>query len=162
MLSILLKVSEDGVANEHSSTVAVVVAFVLSAILFAIIIYVINKFFFLKEAKKVGGIRGYCPFLIDFIMKNYPLAKVVAESSVGMTISAADVYQFVKMNFYLDFNPMNMDVAIKGEIVPDQEKWPSVPPKEFNWLMTKKGDAYADELMVISAIRKDMVFKPEK
>ncbi len=162
MLSILLNVSDEGMAVVHSRTAVVVMVFLSSAVLFGFVVYIANKFFKIKEAKKVGGIRGYCPFLIDFIMKNYPLAKVVAESSVGMTISAADVYQFVKMNFYLDFDPMNMDVAIKGEIVPDQEKWPSVPPKEFNWLMTKKGDAYADELMVISAIRKDMVFKPEK
>ena len=161
MLSILLNVSDEGETVVHSSTTMVVVAFLSSAILFGILVYVVNRFFNIKEAQKIGGIRGYCPSLIAFIMKSYPLARVVSETPVGIKISAADVYQFVKMNFYLDFNPKNMDVAIKGEIVPDQEKWPSVPTKELNWLMTKNGDAYADELMIINAIRKDMVFKPE-
>ena len=154
---ILLNVSDEA----HGDTTVVVVAFVSTVVLLSIFVYIANKFFNIKEAKKIGGIRRFCPNLIDFIMKNYPLAKVVDESSVDMTISAVDVYQFVKMFFYLEFNTKNMDVEIKGKIIPDNEKWPSVPPQEFSWLITKGGDEYADEWMVIKSIQKDMVFKPE-
>ena len=156
MLSILLNVSEE---NAHSSTTVVVIAFVLSAVLFAFLIYIMDKLNTIKEAEKQGGIREYCPRLLDFLMKHYPLAKIVSETPVDIAITAADVYQFVTMKFYLDFNPKNLDVEIKGELIPDKTKWPAVPSKMFVWVLTKNQDAQADESLIINAIKNDMVFQ---
>ena len=72
MLSILLNVNDEGVTVVHSSTTMVVVAFLSSAILFGILVYVVNRFFNIKEAQKIGGIRGYCPSLIAYNEKLSP------------------------------------------------------------------------------------------
>lgn len=160
MLSILLNVSEEGTVV-HSSPIAIVVAFVVSAAVFAVILYYMEKFSTEKEVAKKGGIREYCPNLVDFIMKHYPLARIVSETPSEISIIAADVYQFIKMTFDLDLNTQNMDVEIKGKIIPDQEKWPDSPSKEFVWILTNNANRDSDELTIINAIKKDMVLKPE-
>ena len=154
MLGILLNVNEEAIV--HSNPTAVVVAFVLSAAVFGVILYFLHKNSNNRLIEKKGGIRGCCPNLVDFLIKHYPLARIVSESPIDIFITAADVYRFVKMHFYLDFNK-NFDIEIKGELVPDPDKMPDSKPKKFVWVISNNDNAFSDELMVINEIKKDMV-----
>ena len=158
MLGILLNVSEEAIV--HSSPTAIAVAFVLSAAVFGVILYFLHKNSNNRLIEKKGGIRGCCPNLVDFLMKHYPLARIISESPIDIFITAADISKPVKMGFYLEFNN-DFDIEIKGEIIPDREKMPDSKPKKFVWVISNNDNAFSDELMVINEIKKDMVLTPE-
>ena len=154
MLGILLDVNEEAIV--YSNPTAVVVTFVLSAAVFGVILYFLHKNSTNRMIVKKGGIRGCCPNLVDFLMKHYPLARIISESPIDIFITAADISKSVKMGFYLEFNN-DFDIEIKGELVPDPDKMPDSKPKKFVWVISNNDNAFSDELMVINEIKKDMV-----
>ena len=139
--------------------------FIAMFLLFGGIFFAIILFLFgyeIKQTLKNGGIKFYHPNIIKFLMRTYPNTMVTLDSSLYMTIKSDDITNDVTMSFSLKLHPVTRKMWVTGKIIPGNDKWAWIPPKEYIWQIDPdKGSCYSEN-MVIKTIKQDMIFHPEE
>ena len=110
----------------------------------------------IKETYKKGGIKGYYPDIIKFLMKHYPITTVTSDNPLYMIIESTDINTQVIMRFYLRLNPVSKDLRLTGKIFPNYEVQDRIPQDDFDWeLDIKYGDSDSNYDVMI-ALKVDM------